>query len=228
MERDKIMKWPNVDEFLRQLQMPESFEFKQLESSDIDCIITKLPEWYPAIIVGQESTHLDASYFHSHAFLKNGDPSKDVLPLKCVRGENIVGLLTIKRDVLGETITAPMGVADPVYRSLGLGSIGQVLLEKLGREIGASLAYFQATLAIPHQQAAAEKNGYMLIGIIPAADRDQVSPGVSKRVFEAIYAKVLCGSDDIHLPSASALTEQTKRMWDFLFQGTSFASVVEK
>ena len=53
------------------------------------------------------------------------------------------------------------------------------------------LVYGMATLKAPHAQRAFERAGWQLIGITPGYDREMVAPGVVKRVYEAVYAKVL-------------------------------------
>jgi hypothetical protein len=40
---------------------------------------------------------------------------------------------------------------------------------------------------------------------------------VVKRVYEAIYAKVLVPSDDLHLPQRSNLSDKVKMLWEQLF-----------
>ena len=48
-----------------------------------------------------------------------------------------------------------------------------------------------------------------MVGIVPAFDRDLMRDGAVKRVFEAIYAKVLVSDDAVQLPEAANLTEKT-------------------
>ena len=94
---------------------------------------------------------------------------------------------------------------------------GPLLLERIGRAIGAELAYYFATLKTRHQQVLAERSGYTLVGIVPAYDRDMVSAGKIKRVYEAIYAKVLCERSELFEPDVDSFTARTRAVWHSLF-----------
>lgn len=77
--------------------------------------------------------------------------------------------------------------------------------------------YRMATLKIPHVQRGFERLGWQLIGITPGYDREMVAPGVIKRVFEAVYAKVLVADVGLLRPEARNLTEKTKAFLQMLF-----------
>jgi hypothetical protein len=44
-----------------------------------------------------------------------------------------------------------------------------------------------------------------------------VAPGVVKRVYEAMYVKVLAADADVLRPQAESMTPRTKALYDFLF-----------
>jgi hypothetical protein len=46
-------------------------------------------------------------------------------------------------------------------------------------------------------QIVLERAGFQIIGIVPASDRLMVAPGVIKRVYEAMYVKVLAADADV-------------------------------
>jgi hypothetical protein len=48
-------------------------------------------------------------------------------------------------------------------------------------------------------------------------NRDMIRPGEIKRVYEAIYAKVLVGDDAVSVPTEEGLTVRTKAVWAALF-----------
>lgn len=48
-----------------------------------------------------------------------------------------------------------------------------------------------------------------MLGFAPGYDREVVSPGAVKRVFEAYYAKILVPLDELHVPDKKNLTQQT-------------------
>lgn len=85
--------------------------------------------------------------------------------------------------------------------------------------MGMELVYLLATLKIPHSQMAAERAGFQIVGIVPACDRAMVAPGIVKRVYEALYAKVLVTDADVLRPDPQHLTPRTKALFDFLFAG---------
>jgi hypothetical protein len=70
----------------------------------------------------------------------------------------------------------------------------------------------------PFSQAVLEKCGFKLVGIVPAHDRDRVRPGTVKRVFEALYIKLLVPPEEILEPSLDALLPETRRLYEFLFK----------
>lgn len=75
-----------------------------------------------------------------------------------------------------------------------------------------------ATLNYPHMQATFERMGWQIIGIAPGFDRELVSPGVVRRVYEAVYARVLV-PDDLLRPNAENLTPAARTLSDLLFPG---------
>ena len=64
-----------------------------------------------------------------------------------------------------------------------------------------------------------EKAGWPLIGIIPGFDRELVNPGEVKRVFEAIYVKVLVTEQDFLRPSSEGMTPATRSLFKHLYPG---------
>ncbi len=66
-------------------------------------------------------------------------------------------------------------------------------------------------------QRAFETLGWQLIGITPGYDREMVAPGVVKRVYEAIYAKVLVAENGLLRPRARNLTRRTRAFFRMLF-----------
>ena len=75
--------------------------------------------------------------------------------------------------------------------------------------------YVLATLKIPNMQLALERAGYQLVGFAPGYDREVVAAGVVKRVYEAVYAKVLVPEHGgLHCPDSKNLTPKTKALFD--------------
>ena len=79
------------------------------------------------------------------------------------------------------------------------------------------MIYGMATLKIPHVQPAFEALEWRLIGIAPGYDREMIAPGVVKRVYEAVYAKVLVAEGELLSPQTRNLTRGTRSIFHQLF-----------
>ena len=79
------------------------------------------------------------------------------------------------------------------------------------------LAYGMATMKAPYAQRAFERAGWQLIGITPGYDREMVAPGLVKRVYEALYAKVLVADVGLLRPQRQNLTPRTQALFDWVF-----------
>jgi len=98
-----------------------------------------------------------------------------------------------------------------------LSRVFPLLAEAIGRAIGMGMVYGMATLKVPHVQHAFETLGWQLIGIAPGYDREMIAPGLVKRVYEAVYAKVLVAETNLLRPRAGNLTERTRAFFQLLF-----------
>ena len=210
--------WPTIDLVVPKESLPDGYTWKLLNEIDVPIVVEKLRQWYPDIIVGLESRHLSEDFYRKNfSFKEETDTNKDYLGTVLWHSGTIVGLLTFERNTLQGTLNCPMGALAHDHRGAGILYCGQAMLELMGRAIGAEMVFFTPTLKHPHQQIVAEKMGYKLVGIVPAHDRDMVQKGISKRVFEAVYVKVLVDNDDLFLPKRKSLTPQTQKLWDYLF-----------
>jgi hypothetical protein len=188
-----------------------------MRRADVVGVIANLREWYPDLEVSGESCHLVPDFYHDQMRLAEVDEDRPILPVVARHGESIVALITFEKD-LSRTLMCRIGVIAPSHRGAALASLGPLLLESIGRAMGAELVYYYATLKSAHQQVLAERFRYKLVGIVPAMDRNFVGPGEVKRVYEAIYAKVLVDDREIALPPSDALTLRTRAVWDLLFK----------
>ena len=89
--------------------------------------------------------------------------------------------------------------------------------ENISRSMGAQFQYSLATLTTPHLQWALEHAGYRLLGFFLGYGREETAPGVVKRVYEAVYAKLLVSEDEVHPPDPKNMTPKTKALFDLLF-----------
>ncbi|HET8938311.1 MAG TPA: hypothetical protein VFN67_32930 [Polyangiales bacterium] len=204
---------------LQRIALPEHYQLDQMTSLDVRVVTARLAQWYPAIQAGMESPHLQPEFFLSETQLADQTQNRSLLPIVIrKRDEGIVAIITYERNVLARSITCRLGVLAPEHRSAHLALLGPLLLEEIGRALGAELAYYFATLKTRHQQVIAERRGFQLVGIVPGYDRDVITDGVVKRVYEALYAKLLVPSDELYIPPPESFTKRTRAVGSTLFE----------
>ncbi len=210
------MKWANVDEMTARVPLPDGYRFELLKRSDISKVVDSIRGWFPDISVGGASVYLRDDFLGEKVFLA-GEAEKDVLVVLIKAGEELAGLFSCERDHDTLALYARLAVVAPEHRGVRLGHRCIMLAEFIGRQIGMGMIYGMATLKIPHVQLAFEALGWKLIGIAPGYDREMVAPGVVKRVYEALYAKVLVGEADLLRPQPRNLTRGTRAFFCQLF-----------
>jgi len=94
----------------------------------------------------------------------------------------------------------------------------------MGHAMGMGMVYGLATLKVPHMQTKFERLGWQLIGIMPGFDKEMVEPGVVKRVYEAIYTKVLVHEEDFVRPRYADMTSKTTELFELLYPGKANAA----
>lgn len=213
------MKWRELSEMLNGLQPPPGYVVEQLARGDIRRVTELLRTWYPDIHVGSESRHLSPEFYENEFFLagESRDRTFFAILVRSSDTGDIVGVQTIERNVRGLQVSSPMGVVEPSRRGYGLGHFGPLMFETVARGIGAEIAYYYSTLKSQAPQRAAERQGFKLVGLVPAFDVDAIAPGVHKRVYEALYAKVLVDPERVHVPPRETLTATTQALFDHLF-----------
>ncbi|MCY1042886.1 hypothetical protein OV208_16320 [Corallococcus sp. bb12-1] len=215
----KIMQWGELGQMLSGHAEPRGCFIQQLAREDIPQLTEHLRDWYPDIQVGTESRHLEPTFYEREFFLRGESPDRSLYAMLCRSQERneIIGLLTLEKNVRGLQISAPMGAIKPSHRAMGIGQLGVTVLEAVGRSIGAEVALYYSTLKLARAQLNAEHHGFKLVGIVPAFDMDAIAPGTVKRVYEAIYAKVLTGPEHVHIPDWNALIPSTRALFTHLF-----------
>jgi hypothetical protein len=211
------MIWPNLADLQLPVSILTEYSLERLLRQDVPAVTVALAAWYPDISIGAESRHLSEAFYYEETWVDPCDELRRILPVVAKYKMDIVALLTIQSDPAARTVHSPMGAVAPDHRHVGLAQLGPGILEAVGRAIGAELAYYFTTLKTRHQQIIAERLGYRLVGIVPAFDRDMVAPECEKRVYEALYAKVLVPNEKILVPSKECLTENTQRLMRLLF-----------
>jgi hypothetical protein len=213
------MDWSTASAVLRATKTPSGYELTLLRRDDVLGLIENLRAWYPDLAVSAEARHLAPDFYYEQTALAEIDEDRSILPIVARYDESVVALITFEKDS-SHTLMCRIGVIAPSHRGAAVASLGPLLLEKMGRAMGAGLVYYFATLKSAHQQVLAERFRYRLVGIVPAMDRNLDENGQIKRVYEAIYAKVLAADEEIALPPADALTVRTRAVWDALFGGS--------
>ena len=213
------MQWRSLDEMFGQLKSPEGCSVEQLSREEVPLVTMLLSTWYPDIRVGTESRHLEPAFYDKDVYLKGESPDRPVYAFICrdLATQDIIGLMTLERNVRGLQLSATMGAVEPSQRGLGLGQLGISLLEQVGRSIGAEVVLYYSTLKLARVQRNAEHRGFKLVGLVPAFDVDAIAPNTVKRVYEALYAKVLVGPERVHIPDWNALIPTTRALYTHLF-----------
>ena len=211
------MDWSGVVGVLQDLKAPKGYSITQLLRSSVPALVQALPVWYPDLQVGGERCHLDLNFYYDRCALAAEPFDRPIMPIVAMHDEALVGLITFERDADARSVSCRVGVIAPEHRGPTLALLGPMLLEKIGRATGAELVLYYATLKSPHQQVLAERCRYTLAGIVPACDLGIIGNGEVKRVYEALYAKVLVDRDRVVEPGDSALTVRTRAVWQALF-----------
>ena len=210
------MNWTGIDKTAAQVSLPEGYRFELLQRAEIPGLIGAIKSWFPDISVGSASCYLREGFYGEEVFFSDA-PEKDVLVVLIKRDQELAGLFSCERDRDTLALYGRLAVVGPRYRGANLCQSCVALAEAIGRKLGMGMVYGMATLKIPHVQMAFERSGWQLIGITPGYDREMVAPGVVKRVYEAIYAKVLVADAGLLRPQPQNLTPRTQAFFDLLF-----------
>jgi hypothetical protein len=190
------------------------YRFELLGRNEIGAVIEVLHAWYRDVSVGSAACHFDACYYENEVLFEDS-PHRDAIVLTLKRDAGLVGMFSCKLDQPTRSIYAGLGVAAAEHRGASIAHAGIVFVEALALHLGMGFAYGMATLKHPYAQLAFERAGWQLVGIAPGYDRELIAPGVVKRVFEAVYAKVF--GDDLLRPVLHNLTPRTQALFSALF-----------
>lgn len=210
------MKWPTVEQMSAMTPLPDGFRFELLKRSDIPALIEAIGRWHPDIAVGGGSCYLRASFYTEHVYFEDG-AERNILVAVFRHGDEMAGMWSWEQEPDALTLYARLIVVAPQFRSAKLASRVMPMAEVAGRAMGAEFFFGLATLKIPHMQHALESAGWQLIGFTSGYDREQVAPGVVKRVFEGVYCKVLVPDDELVRPDPNNLTPRARALFDALF-----------
>jgi GNAT superfamily N-acetyltransferase len=210
------MKWPTTDQLREMIPLPAGYGFIEMSRDNIAPLIQGLASWHPEIRVGVSSCYLREDFYLTRVALSDGrDADIMVIPI-LYRGE-MVGMWSFEREEDSLAIYGRLIVLAPAHRGAGIAALAMQGTELIGRHMGAAFMYALATLQHPYAQRALEGAGYRLLGLFPGYDRVEVSPGVVKRVYQAVYAKLLVPASEVHWPDRANMSPTAKALYELLF-----------
>jgi hypothetical protein len=210
------MHWPSIDDMLAMAPLPSGYRYEKLARSGIRALIDGIKLWHPDIAVGGGSCYLRENFYTGKVFL-DGEVEKDIFVGLFKRGDELAGMWSWEQEPDALTLYGRLIIVAPSHRDAKLASKVMPLAELVGRAMGAEFFFGLATLKIPHMQHALESAGWQLIGFSSGYDREMVSPGVIKRVFEGVYCKVLVPEEELLRPDPSNMTPKAKVLFEALF-----------
>lgn len=210
------MTWPTAEALTASVPLPDGYRYELLKQSEIPALVCAVDEWFPGLAVGNASCYLREDFYTSRVFL-DGRADRDFFVLLFKHGDDWAGMLSVERDKDSQVLYGRVGTISDRHRGARLSKCFPPLMEAMGKAMGMGMVYSLATLKVPHMQVGFEKAGWQLIGIIPGFDRELVSPGQVKRVFEAIYVKVLVTESDFLRPSSDGMTPATSALFMHLY-----------
>jgi len=214
------MQWPTIDALSAMAPLPDGYRYEMLARQGIPALIAAIRLWHPDIAVGGASCYLQEDFFNNEVSL-HGEAGKDIFVGVFMHGDELVGMWSWEQVPDTLSMYGRLIIVAPAHRSAKLASKVMPLAELAGRAMGAEFLFGLATLKIPHMQRALESAGWQLIGFTSGYDREEVAPGVIKRVFEAVYTKVLVSEKELLRPDPSNLTPTARALFEVLFPGVS-------
>lgn len=210
------MKWPAIDQLSAMAPLPDGYRYDWLKRSEIPALIACIQRWHPDIAVGGGSCYLREDFYNEHVFLE-GEAEKYIIVGLFKHLDGLAGMWSLEQEPDALSLYSRLIILAPEHRSAKLASKAVPLVELVGRAMGAEFLFGAATLKIPHMQRALETGGWQLIGFTSGYDREQVAPGVVKRVFEGVFTKVLVPDEELVRPDPVNLTPRARALFDVLF-----------
>lgn len=209
------MHWPTAEVMMKACPPAAGYRYEVLRQETIAELISALAAWQPGWSVGAASVYLREDYYERCAFL-DGGPQQDVFVMLIRHGHELAGMLSQERMVDALSLYASLVVLAPAHRG-GTFQFQGDYLEELAKLVGLEFIYTLVTLKHRGAQRYFESHGYTLVGFMPGYDREEVSPGVVKRVVEAGYVKCLVQSEAMLLPDVSNMTSTVRRLYEVIY-----------
>ena len=210
------MNWPTAEMMTSVCRPAEGYRYEVLRQETIEELTSALVTWQPSWSIGAASVYLRKSYYESHVFLEGG-PQRDVFVVLIRHGDQLAGMLSQERIVDALSLYASLAVLAPEHRGGTSLTFQGDYLEELAKLMGLEFIYTLATLKHRGSQRYFESRGYKLVGFVPGYDREEVAPGVVKRVVEAAYAKCLVPNDAMLTPDVSNMTSTVRSLYEVMY-----------
>ena len=213
-----FMKWPSIKTLTEAVPLPDGYQYALPTRSDVPSLIKAVDDWFPGLAVGNASCYLREDFYSERVFFDDRH-ERDFHFMLFKHGDDWAGMLSVERDNDSHVLYGRVGTIAELHRGARLSKCFPPLMETMGKTMGMGMVYSLATLKVPHMQVSFEKAGWQLIGIIPGFDRELIGAGEVKRVFEAIYVKVLVTERDFLLPKLEGMTPATSALFKHLYPG---------
>jgi GNAT superfamily N-acetyltransferase len=210
------MKWPTADQLATLMPLPPGYRMSLFDRGTIRPMVAALKQWHPHISAGVSGGYLREDFYETKVCL-HGETETDIFVVPIYFGDELVGMWSVEREEDSLAIYGRLIVVAPEHRGAGLTGHVSVGSENVGRAMGAEFMYVLTTLKYVYAQQALESAGYRLLGFFPGFDREEVEPGVVKRVYQAVYAKLLVPEEKVQLPTVGNMTSRTRHIFNLLF-----------
>jgi len=211
-----MQRWPSIESISAGAPLPAGYRYERLGRARVPQLVDFLRAHYPGIAVGNASCHLRPDFYLTRVSLDT-EEDRDFFVALFMSGDEIAGMHSTERDVDSQVLYGRIGAVAADHRGAHLGRNFLSLMETMGRAMGAGMVYGLATLQYPYMQKVFEQMSWQLIGIMPGFDRELIEPGVVKRIYEAVYVKVLVSSGDLPRPKPEAMTPTVRQLFELLF-----------
>ena len=210
------MKWPAPEEFVKLMPLPGGYRAERICREHIAPLTASIRNWHPDIAVGANSCYLREDFYHDRVCL-DGEDERDIYVLTVWSDDELVGMWSAEREADSLALYGRLIIMAPAHRGAKVTVMIMAGFENVGPVMGAAFLYCMVTLKNPYLQRTFEDGGYRLLGFMPGYDRQVVAPGVVKRVYQAVYAKLLVPEHEVHRPDPMNMTPRAKALFELLF-----------
>jgi hypothetical protein len=217
------MNWPSMPTLSAGVRLPAGYEIVCPSASDVPALVRAVDDWFPGLAVGNASCFLRPEFYLQRVALASMCPQLAaaldhfVLLFRRVHDGQWAGLLAVERDRDSQVLYGRVGTVARAHRGGGVSKTFPPLMEAIGRSMGLGMVYGLVTLRTPHMQHCMEQAGWRLVGMMPGFDREVVELGVVKRVYEAVYVRVLADAGELLQPNRQHMTLATRELFDLLY-----------